>query len=168
MSKLLLFLKRFLPYPWWIALLNVVARLRCRFGGRRGEAYSWIWDRDDAIFGREECQHLLDEHLLPAFEYAVHNALQPYGVDHFLALVVINAPEGQPMRRMEFNFTPDQLDSAKQRISDFLLSQTPISLRKGSQIGFVVSNIAEIALVGFAYERMTIFQTIESSNRNGC
>ena len=72
------------------------------------------------------------------------------------------------MRRMEFNLTPDQLDSAKQRISDFLLAQTPISLRKGSQIGFVVSNIAEIALVGFAYERMTIFQTIESSNRNGC
>jgi hypothetical protein len=77
---------------------------------------------------------------------------------------MINAPEGQPMWRIEFNFALDQLDSAKQRISDFLLAQAPISLRRGSQIGFVVSNIAELTLVDFAYERMTIFRTIESSN----
>jgi hypothetical protein len=165
MSKLLLSLKKmFLPYTWWIALLSIIARLRCRFGSRRGEAYSWIWDQDDTIFGLEECQHFLDEHLLPAFEYAVRNALQPYGVDHFLTLIMINTPEGQPMWRIEFNFALDQLDSAKQRISDFLLAQAPISLRKGSQIGFVVSNIAELTLVDFAYERMTLFRTIESSN----
>jgi hypothetical protein len=164
MSKLLLFSKMFLPYTWWIALLRIIARLRCRFGGRRGEAYGWIWDQDDAIFGLEECQHFLDEYLLPAFEYAVHNALQPYGVNHFLTLIVINTPEGQPMWRIEFNFALDQLDSAKQRMSDFLLAQAPISLRKGSQIGFVVSNIAELTLVDFAYERMTVFRMIESGS----
>lgn len=164
MTKLLLFLRRFLPYPWWIALLNIVARLRCRLGGRRGEAYGWIWDRDDAIFSCKECQRLLNEQLLPAFEDVVHKAPQPYGVDHFLALIVINTPEGQPMRRMEFDFPLDQLDSAKQRISDFLLAQTPISLCRGSQIGFVVSNVAQLTLVGFAYDRMTIFRTIQTSD----
>lgn len=168
MSKLLLFSKRFLPYPWWIALLNIVARLRCRFGGRRGEAYGWIWDRDDMILSREECQHLLSDDLLPTFEHAARNLPQPYEVNHLLALVVINTPEGQPMQRTEFSFPLDQLDSAKQRISDFLLAQTPMSLRRGSQIGFVVSNIAELALVSFPYERMAILQTIKSSNRNGC
>jgi hypothetical protein len=48
---------------------------------------------------------------------------------------------------------------ARKRISDFLLAQTPISLRKGSQIGFVVSNVGELTLVGFAYKHMTLFRT---------
>ena len=71
------------------------------------------------------------------------------------------------MRKMEFDFPLNQLDRAKQSVTDFLLAQTPMSLHRGAQIGFVISNVGELTLVSFSYERMTIFQTIESSNQGG-
>ena len=160
MSKLLRFSRRLLPHGWWIALLNIAARLRTRFASRTGESYVWIWHRDD-LFSHEACQQLLTEDLLPAFERAVHDTPRLYEVKHLLALLVITTPEAFPMRRLEFDFPFAQLDAAKERISDFLLAQTPMGLRKGSHIAFVVSNIAELALVNFPCERMAVLRTIE-------
>lgn len=75
MSKALLFLKRLLPRPWWLMLLNMVAGLRCRFGRRDGETQVWFWDdKDYAVLSRERCQRLLDEEFLPLFEHAARSA----------------------------------------------------------------------------------------------
>lgn len=129
MSKLLLFLRPFLPRRWWIALLSVAARLRSRLGGETGAAHRWIWERVEP-FGQEACQRLLNEELLP-------------------------------IHRTQFHFPLDELDVPKERVAGFLLAQTPINLRNGSQIGFVVSNVAELALLRFRCERRTVLRTME-------
>jgi len=145
-------------------LLNIVARLRCRFGRRNGETQVWFWDDADyAVLSRDRCRRLLDEEFLPLFEHAGCNAPQLYGVDHLLALIAISSPELQPMEMMEFVFPLDQLDEAKRRVSDFLLAQTPMSLRKGSQIGFVVCSLSELTLISFDSRRFSPPRLFRSS-----
>jgi len=108
MSRSLLFVKHLLPRTWWLMLLNIVARLRCRFGRRNGETQVWFWDDADyAVLTRDRCRCLLDEEFLPLFEHAGCNAPQLYGVDHLLALIGISSPELQPMEMMEFVFPLD-------------------------------------------------------------
>lgn len=145
-------------------LLNIVARLRCRFGRRNGETQVWFWDDADyAVLTRDRCRCLLDEEFLPLFEHAGCNAPQLYGVDHLLALIGISSPELQPMEMMEFVFPLDQLDEAKRRVSDFLLAQTPMSLRKGAEIGFMVSSSSELTLISFDSRRFSPPRLFRSS-----
>jgi hypothetical protein len=142
-------------------LLTAWARLRSAVAGQSGESYGWIWDREGETFGREACQRLLREDLLPAFERAARELPQPYDVDRLLALVWIHSPEGQPMHRLRLDFPMGQMEGAKQKIADQLLALTPMDLRRGAQIGFVLSNVVDVALYGF-HGGMTTVRKMDS------
>lgn len=80
---------------------------------------------------------------------------------HLLVQVVITTQETHPMRSSHFDFPLAELDQAKERVSGFLLAQTPINLHKGSHIGFVISSVAELTLISFRCERWTVLRTME-------
>ncbi len=143
-----------------MALLTSWARLCSAIGGQTSESHGWIWDRDEAAFDRLACRRLLREDLLPAFERAARGLPQPYDVDRLLALVWIHSPEGQPLHRLRLDFPMEQVEETKQKITDALLSLTPMDLRKGAHIGFALANVSEAALYRFQ-GGMTTLRTID-------
>lgn len=160
MSNLLLFLERILPHQWWVALLTAWARLRSAVSVRTGESYGWVWKRDVKPFDQATCQRFLRQDFLPTFEQAAHDLPQPHEVDHILALVWIHSPESQRMHNLKLSFPMEQLEEIKQKVADDLLALVPMDLRKGTRIGFVLSNVAEVALYSFL-DGVTMLQEIE-------
>lgn len=59
------------------------------------------------------------------------------------------------MEKMELAFPLDQVDGAKQRVRHFLLARMPMSLRRGTQLGFAVSSLSELTLIGFDCSRFS-------------
>jgi hypothetical protein len=124
-----------------------------------GESYGWIWDQEGVTFDRAACRHLLREEILPTFEQMTRDLPRPYDVDRFLALVWVHSPSGYPEHRVRFAFSLDHLEEARGRIGQEFLSLMPMEMRRGTQMGFIVVNVAEMALYGSRSE-MTRLRTI--------
>ena len=161
MNKLLLSLRYLLPRRQWIALLTFVARLRCSLRGWVGERYGWIWDRKSATFDRQACRRFLDNAFLPTFEAAAKGLPQPHGVDQCLTTLVIETAACQSLHRVTFDFPLEELDTAKRRLANALLSLTPMELQRGTRIRFAVVGVAELTLADFVCERMLTLRPIE-------
>jgi len=93
MRKQVLFLKSFMPYSWWIAILTFVGYVRLRQGKCEGIRHSWIWDNEDGILSRRVCQRILEKEFFPFFERATRGVPQLYGIDLLFTLVTIHSPE---------------------------------------------------------------------------
>jgi len=153
MRKQVLFLKGFIPYSWWIAMLTSVGYVRLRLGRFEGIRHSWIWDNEDGILSHKVCQRLLEKEFFRFFESATRGAPQLHGIDRLFTLITIHSPELELISKKEFFFKLEQLDEVKQRVFDFLLTQTPMNIRRGTFIGFKVSSLTELTLLDFALER---------------
>jgi len=76
MRKQVLFLKSFMPYSWWIAILTSVGYGRLRLGRFEGIRHSWIWDNEDGILSHKVCERILEKEFFPFFERATRGVPQ--------------------------------------------------------------------------------------------
>lgn len=152
-----------LPEPWRSRLFIRLGRWRWHRQGCPGDSHQWIWPHDQP-FDRAACRQFLDQHFLPTFTRIAQAAPQPYGVAHLLALADIVSPEEHPLtqlspgssaKRIEtFDFPQADLPQALSRLEAFFLEQTPLTLKPGSMIRFVLLNPAELFIPGWQAARV--------------
>lgn len=130
-----------------------LGRWRWHRQGCPGDSHQWVWPHDQP-FDRAACRRLLDQHFLPAFTRVAQAAPQPYGVAHLLALADIVSPEEHPLAQITFDFAQADLPQAASRIEAFFLEQTPLTLKPGSMIRFVLLNPAELLIPGWPAARV--------------
>ena len=78
----------------------------------------------------------------------------PHGAAHLPALPDIVSPEEHPLAQLTFDFPQADLPQAASRIEAFFLQQTPLTLRPGSMIRFVLLNPAELFIPGWQVVRV--------------
>lgn len=70
------------------------------------------------------------------------------------ALGEIVSPEEHPLAQLTFDFPQADLPQAVSRIEAFFLGQTPLTLKPGSMIRFVLLNPAELFIPGWPVARV--------------
>jgi len=153
LRNLILFIKRFLPYSWWVKILTFIAHIRLLLWKDEGITHSWIWDREDGILNKEVCQRLIEEEILPSLKIVAQSVPQLYGIDRLFTLITIHTPELKALSKKRFFLKIDQLDEVKQRIFDFFINKVPMEIRRGSYISFKVSSLTELVLLDLPLEQ---------------
>jgi len=64
------------------------------------------------------------------------------------------SPEEQPLAQLVFDFPQAELAQAVSRLEALFLAQTPLALRPGSMIRFVLLNPAELFIPGWQVIRV--------------